>query len=97
MKTKNGNTKYDVPATVFKFVDYNITGENVYIKFGKDYDQYLYKKIWVPAKVVAEYPYFITFEILPHENQMGYGISKPYRLSIHKTKIAFGEVQIRKE
>ena len=67
----------------------------VHIKLGAGYDPYLYRDLWIPAKTIAEYEKFILFEILPHENPNGYGMSRPYRLSIHKAKIVFGEVRIR--
>lgn len=76
------------------FKCYNITGKEIDIKLN-EYDP-LYNNVWLPAKVVDEYPKFLIVEILPHLNVNEHvGISKPYRLGINKMSINFKEVEIR--
>lgn len=79
----------------FRYTNYDIVGETVEVKLKSGYDSYL-KDIWLPARAIAEYPKFIIFEILPHNNPNGYGTSKPYTITVHKIKLAFGEVRIRR-
>ena len=75
---------------------YNITGEEMKVKFNSSFDNVLYKDIWLPVKIIAEYPKFLLVEVLSHFNPNGgYDFSIPYRRCINKMAIEFGEVEIK--
>jgi len=79
-----------------EYKHYGLTGKEIDIKFNNSFDNFLYHDLWLPAKVVAEYPKFLIVEILPHINlNQSMGISKPYQVGVNKMRIHFGEVEIR--
>ena len=56
----------------------------------------LFKGVWLPIKVVAEYPRFFVAEVLPHYNPKGnWGMSRPYKVTLDKFGIRVGEVKVR--
>ena len=56
----------------------------------------LIKGVWLPVKIVAEYPRFFVAEVLPHYNPNGnWGMSKPYKVTLDKFGIGVGEVKVR--
>ena len=52
--------------------------------------------IFLPMRVIKEYPRFWLCEVLPHKNPEGFGISKVYPMTLCKHSISIREIIIRK-
>jgi len=56
----------------------------------------LWRGIWLPVKVVKEYPKWILFEVMPHTNMNhSLGTSHPYRLGVSKVGLILGEYKLK--
>lgn len=90
MKKKSRNRTNDI---IFK--RYNLTGKTVKIRWNDSPDASVWSDVWLPVKIIAEYPKFLIGEVQPHVNpNNSFGISKPYRIGLNKTAIAFGEINL---
>ena len=70
---------------------FDINGKEIKIRF-RDYIDPIFNNWWIPAKVIAEYPYFLLVEILPHTNPIeSLGESKPYRIALNKVSLIIGD------
>lgn len=87
--------KHLIPSDIYKDYSY-LVGKEIKMMLKESFDSNLYGNVWLPAKVVAEYPKFIMVEILPHINpNNSFGMSKPYQMGINKTRLFFHEVEIK--
>lgn len=86
-------------AKSLRYPHYGIKGKYIDVKLNNSCNSDIYRDVWLPAYVVAEYPKFFIVEILPHHNPTGYsyGESKPYRIGINKMSIIFKETEIRED
>lgn len=77
------------------FKTYNITGRNVKVKLNNSCDASTWGSVWLPAKIIAEYPKFLIAEILEHRNPRGQGMSWPYRITLNKVDLYFKDVELK--
>ena len=60
----------------------------------------IWKNIWLPVKVIKEYPRWILVEVKPHINaniENSWGTAKPYRLGINKMSLLLGDYKLKEE
>lgn len=75
-----------------------LTGETVKVKHTKgDTDAYPWSGIAVPILITKEYPKFFIGTVLPHYAPSGFGISKPYTVTLDKHDIKTGVIIIEIE
>ena len=74
---------------------YGLVGKTIKarLKSGNN-DRYNWNGTEVPIKILGEYPTFLAGMVLPHKNPKGWGMSTPYRITIHKHDIYSGEMII---
>ena len=80
---------------MYKDKHYGLTGQTVKVKHKKsDTDAYPWQGIAVPVLVTGEYEKFLVGEVLPHYAPNGFGLSRPYPITICKNDIFCGEIII---
>ena len=80
---------------MYKDKHYGLTGQTVKVKLKNgDSPSFPWQGMTVPVVVVAEYETFLTCEVLPHLAPHGFGLSKPYIVTICKHDIHTGELII---
>lgn len=80
--------------TVAAYRHYGLKGKVVLVKWNSCPDM-VWKGIWLPVKIIEEYPKFLYGIVLKHNNPDGYGESKEYPITISKIGILKNEFQIR--
>ena len=77
------------------YKNYGLTGETVKVKHKRgDTDAYPWNGIAVPVLIQSEYPGYLVGLVLPHYAPCGFGLSKPYRVTLHKFDIEKGIIII---
>ncbi len=78
-----------------KFKHYGLTGKTVKVKLKKGHSEaYPWQGKAVPVLITGEYDNFLSGTVLPHYAPHGFGLSKPYPITIHKHDILIGEMII---
>lgn len=71
-------------------------GDKIEVKKRRSSVNYIWDNIWIPAKIVDIYPKYIVVEVLAHYNEKyGFGISRPYRITINTMELLLDEVEMR--
>jgi len=74
---------------------YGLTGQTVRVSHKHGHtDAYPWNGIAVPVLIRAEYPTFLVGTVLPHQAPLGFGTSKPYRVTLNKHDIQLGVIII---
>lgn len=56
----------------------------------------LLERVFIPIKILAEYPRFFVVEVTPHRNPIrSWGMSTPYRMTIDKFNLKMGEIIVK--
>lgn len=77
------------------YKNYGLTGETVTVRHKSgDTDAYPWHGIAVPVLIQSEYPGYLLGLVLPHYAPCGFGLSKPYRVTLHKFDIEKGIIII---
>ena len=74
--------------------NYKMTGLTFHIMKLNPMDP-VYKGVWIPVLIKAEYPKYLLAEVLPHQNPNGQRVSKPYNITIHKHDLFTKQVRIK--
>lgn len=76
--------------TMFKH--YDLEGQTIRVKRKSgESDAYPWGYAEQMLRVDKETPYFLSCTVLPHKNPHGFGMSTPYRTTLHKHDIQIGE------
>jgi len=71
-------------------------GKEIRAKFATNPDAYIFGGVYLPLRIIAEYPEWWLTEVLPHRNEKScYGLSKPYRMTIRKWDVECGDVTVK--
>lgn len=73
---------------------YGLTGKTILVKWRNAPDS-IWDNVWLPVKIVREYPRFLCGIVQPHKNPKGQSVSKPYPLTMNKIAIMFREYILR--
>ena len=58
----------------------------------------IWRDMWMPVKVLKEYPKYILVEVQPHMNvNQAFGMSKPYRIGVNKMSLLLGDYQLKED
>ena len=72
---------------------YGLTGETVMVRIKKgDAGRYPWQGMTVPVLITGEYANFLIGEVRPHYAPNGFGLSRPYPITIDKRAITIGEM-----
>lgn len=72
-------------------------GKRIFAKFKVNPDQLIFRDVYLPLMIVAEYPEWWLCEVLSHKNPYGWGMSQPYKVTIRKHDIICGDVEAKGE
>ena len=74
---------------------FGLVGNTIKVKCtDKNSECYPWQGINVPVLITAEYELFLVGKVLPHHAPHGFGLSKPYPVTIDKHDIRTGEMII---
>lgn len=70
-----------------EFKHYGLKGKRIKVKLIDSWNT-IYDNVWLPCKVIEEYPKFLRVEVLPHRNpHESFDVSKPYIMCLNKANI----------
>ena len=58
-------------------------------------DYHVFGDVFIPVKIIAEYPKWWLTEVIPHKNPHGQGISSPYKMTLNKWDVEKGFIIIK--
>ena len=70
-------------------------GLNCRALFKSNPDAYAFDGIYLPVKIIAEYPKWWLVEVQPHKNPRGQSTSSPYRMTMRKWDVDHGFVIVK--
>ena len=74
--------------------NYNLTGLTVNV-LKRNPNNVVWRDIFIPVTIVAEYPKFLVGVVQPHRNREGFKDSIPYTITLNKHDISIKEIIIK--
>ncbi len=78
-----------------QYKNYGYEGKEMLLKWS-DPPHAVWENVWLPIKIIKEYPRWLLVEVQPHVNgNLSLRMSSPYRMGVNKMSLILGDYKIK--